>query len=104
MQNDTRVTAAPAGAAARSDRALRITAFFAVVMILIQFGLGMWQNLYGSVPASDNGKGAFTAFGDAVTNGPAVLATHAVLGTLLLLTGLVIVIRSIVSRRAAMGQ
>ncbi len=103
-QNDTRGSA-PAAPAARGggsgggDRGLRLNSFAAVVMLLIQYGLGIWVNLYAQIPASDKGKGTFAAFGAAVANGPVALTLHALLGTLLLVTAITLVIRAVLARK-----
>ena len=100
-QNDTRgnaaptATAAPGGSAIRGGRGLRINSISAAVMLLIEYGLGIWVNLYAEIPASDHGKGTFAAFGAAVAAGPAGLAVHAVLGTLLILTAIAVIVREI---------
>lgn len=78
---------------------LRTNAFAAVVMLLIELGLGVGVNLYSSLPASDNGKGLLTAFGAAVTEGPIALTLHALLGTLLLITGIAAVVRATLARQ-----
>lgn len=106
-QSDTRGSAAPAAAAARGrksvggGRGLRINSFSAAVMLLIEYGLGMWVNLYVKIPASDHGKGTFAALGAAVAAGPAGLAGHAVLGTLLLMTAIALIVRAALLRNAA---
>lgn len=106
-QHDTRgrdramPAAGRAGAATRADRGLRPNAFAAVVMLLLEYGLGIWVNLYAKIPASDQGKGIFAAFGAAVADGPVGLALHALLGTLLLVTAAILVIRAVLARKAA---
>jgi hypothetical protein len=93
LHNVSRATARMSG--------LRANSFAAVVMLLIEYGLGTWVNLYGRLPASDHGRGFVAAFGGAVANGPVVLAVHALFGTLLLLTGISAVVRAAMARRAA---
>lgn len=106
-QNDTRGSgsAAPAAAlgrsAARGGRGLRINSFSAAVMLLIEYGLGIWVNLYAQIPATDHGKGTFAAFGAAVAHGPVGLALHALLGTLLLVTAIALIVRAALARKAA---
>jgi hypothetical protein len=105
-QKDTRGNAAPAataapGSAVSSGRGVRITSFSAAVMLLIEYGLGIWVNLYAKVPASDHGKGTFAAFGAAVASGPAGLAVHAVLGTLLIVTAIALLVRAALARSTA---
>lgn len=104
-KNDTRgngeaaiaTTAAPATAG--GDSGLRPAAFSAAIILLIEYGLGMWVNLYAQIPESDHGKGLFAAFGAAVAHGPLTLTLHALLGTLLLVTGITVVIRAVLARK-----
>lgn len=100
-QNDTRGSdrAAPAAwAATRSDRGLWLSSFSAVVMLLVEYGLGIWVNLYAQIPASDHGKETFAAFAAAIADGPLALTLHALLGTLLLVTAITVVIRAVLAR------
>jgi hypothetical protein len=78
----------------RTTTALRANALAAIVMLLIQYCLGISVNLYSTLPASDHGKSLLSGFTSAVGDGPLVLSLHAVLGTLLLITALSAVIRS----------
>jgi hypothetical protein len=87
--------------AVRGAAGLRANAFAATVMLLAEFGLGIWVNLYAKIPAADHGKGVFAAFGAAVADGPVGLALHALLGTLLLVSAVTVVVRAAVARRAA---
>ncbi|HEX3462263.1 MAG TPA: hypothetical protein VHT49_15255 [Acidimicrobiales bacterium] len=73
---------------------LRANSLAAMVMLLLEFGLGIWVNLYGHLPASDQGKSAFTAFAHAVADGPVGLSLHALLGTLLVVTAAGAVVRT----------
>jgi hypothetical protein len=107
-QNDTRGGSraasgviARAGSADRDGRGLRPSAFAAVAMLLVEYGLGRWLNLYAQIPASDEGKGTFAAFGAAVANGPVALTLHALLGALLLVTAIAFLVRAIMARRSA---
>ena len=102
-QNATRGSgqAAPAALAASGGRGLRINSFSAAAMLLIEYGLGIWVNLYAKIPASDHGKGTFAAFGAAVADGPVGLAVHAVLGTLLLVTAIALIVRAARVRNTA---
>ena len=94
-------------APARADRELwrlRGQAFGALVMLIIQFAIGMVVNLYGTVPNADKGSGFLTAIGRAFSNGPAVLAIHAALGLLILLAAAALLVRAILARlRAVIG-
>ena len=74
---------------------LRANALAAVVMMLIQYSLGISVNLYSTLPASDHGKSLLSGFAAAVGKGPALLTLHALLGTLLLITALAALVRSL---------
>jgi hypothetical protein len=106
-QHDTRGSdraipaARDASATTRTGRGLRPNSFAAAVMLLLEYGLGIWVNLYANIPAADRGKGIFAAFGAALANGPVGLALHALLGTLLLVTAIILAIRAVVARMAA---
>jgi hypothetical protein len=88
-----------APSATASLNGLRTNSFAAVVMLLIEFALGVGVNIDAKLPASDFGKGLFPAFGGAVTGGPIVLTLHALLGTILLITGISAVVRASLARR-----
>jgi hypothetical protein len=92
----------PGGASnmAGKIRALRITTLAGLVMLLLEYGLGVWTNLYAHLPASDHGKTTFAAFGGAVAHGPVGLALHALLGTLLIVTAVSVVVRAALARQA----
>ena len=77
---------------------LRANSLAAVVMLVIEFALGIIVNLYAQLPASDAGKTLLAAFGAAVTDGPIALTLHALLGTLLLITGIAALVRASLSR------
>ena len=80
--------------------ALRGNCFGAIVMVLVQYGLGMWVNLYGQLPASDHGANIATGFARAVSKGPVGLSVHAILGVLLLLAATAALVRAVQIRRA----
>lgn len=75
-------------------RGLRANALAGLILLLIEYSLGISANLYATLPASDRGKTLFGAFGAAVGNGPVVVGIHAIVGTLLLFTGIAAVIRA----------
>jgi hypothetical protein len=66
----------------------------AVIMLLIQYGLGMGVNLYVTLPAAGSGG---RDIGKAFTSGPA-LAVHAVIGLLLILMALSMIVRAAIAR------
>jgi hypothetical protein len=89
------MTALPLPDRASRVGGLRANALAAVVMILIQYSLGISVNLYSTLPASDHGKSLLSGFAAAVGKGPALLTLHALLGTLLLITASVALVRSL---------
>jgi hypothetical protein len=74
---------------------LRRASFAAFVMLVVQFALGIYVNLYVTVPYADHGHG----FGQAIANGPAGLTLHIVLGLLLILAALGVLVQTILARR-----
>ena len=79
-------------------RDLRTNSFAAAVTLVIEFGLGIWTNLYANLPTSDHGKTMFAAFGHAVADGPVGLSLHAIVGTLLVITGISALVRAVFTR------
>lgn len=75
---------------------LRGTAFASIVLLLVEFGIGV--NLFGKIPKVDNGKSTFGGFAAALTNGPAALAIHATVGTLLIVAAIAAVVRAVYLR------
>ena len=75
-------------------RALRRASFSAFVLLLIQYGLGMYTNIYVTVPSADKGGG----FGKAISNGPAALSIHAVLALLLILAAIGLLVQAVMAR------
>lgn len=74
--------------------ALRGNSFGGVVMLLIQYGLGIWVNLYATLPTSDEGSNVVSGVARTITNGPVVLSMHAILGIALILTASAAVFRA----------
>ncbi len=73
---------------------LRANALAGLIMLLIEYSLGISVNLYSTLPASDRGKTLFAGPVAAVGNGPVLVTLHALLGTLLLVTGTAAVVRA----------
>src|SRR5215469_8797081 len=92
------VTTSSRAPSARDLARLRGQSFGMLVLLLIQFSVGIVVNLYVTVPAADRGSGFFGALGKALSNGPAALASHAGLGLLIVLAALALVVRSIIVR------
>ena len=61
-----------------------------LVMLVIQYGLGIILNLYVAVPASDAHAGILTE----IATAPLVLTVHAILGIALIGTGVLLVARA----------
>jgi hypothetical protein len=74
---------------------LRASTLGALVVPLLQYGLGIDANLYATLPASDHGESIFPAFAAAITKGPNIVIAHAVLGTLLLIGAVIVVVRAL---------
>jgi len=86
------------GRPARSQvTALRRASITALVLLLVQYGIGIGVNLYLTIPAADHGHG----FGTAISNGPAALSVHIILGLLLILAAAGLLVQAIVARHAA---
>jgi hypothetical protein len=77
---------------------LRASTLGALVVLLLQYGLGIDANLYATLPASDHGKSIFPGFAAAITMGPNIVIAHAVLGTLLLIGAVIVVVRALRTR------
>lgn len=84
---------------ARRIAGLRINAFAALVMLLIQLVLGMWVNLFATIPSADGGAGFLGAFVRAISIGPVGLSLHAIVGVLLLVSATAAAIRAVLLHR-----
>lgn len=94
----TTVSGTAAPLTARRVSGLRRASFAAFVMLVVQFALGTYVSLYVTVPSADHGHG----FGQAITNGPAGLTLHIVLGLLLVLAALGFLVQASLARRPAL--
>lgn len=92
---DAGTAALPAPAQqARRLSSLRRASLASLVMLIVQFGLGIGVNLYVSLPNADNGNGKVS---QAFTNGPA-LAVHVVVGLLLIVAAIGLLVQAIIAR------
>jgi hypothetical protein len=73
---------------------LRRGSMAALVLVVAEYAIGMYVNLYVTVPTADRGRGLSTA----ISNGPALLSVHAVVGLLLGLAALGVLVQSIIAR------
>jgi|SRR5579875_2188372 len=78
-------------------KGLRRASLAAFMILLVQYGFGMYVNLYATVPGTDHGKG----IGAAISNGPAALSVHAVLGMLLILSAIGALVQAVIARHWA---
>jgi hypothetical protein len=96
MSLQTESAAKPARMAATTALSrLRRGSLAALVLVVIEYAIGTYVNLYVTVPAADHGRGLSTAISD----GPAPLSVHAVVGLLLGLAALGVLVQSIMARR-----
>jgi len=70
---------------------LRRVSLAALVMLVVQYGLGIILNLYIAVPASDAHAGLMQE----IASGPAMLTLHALLGLGLIGAALVLLVRAV---------
>jgi hypothetical protein len=89
---------------------LRLQAFGAVIMICGEAGLGMFVNLFVTIPRhhtgsspSDYFSGSYHSVSWAITHGAIALVIHAVLGLLLAIMVIGIVVRSLFMGRRAIA-
>jgi hypothetical protein len=76
---------------------LRGSSFGMLVMLIVQFAIGIVVNLYVTVPAADQGS-MLHAVGRALSDPPAALASHAGLGLLIVLVSIGLVVRAVIAR------
>jgi hypothetical protein len=88
MSDTHAATAAVTDQASRLAR-MRISSLGAVIMLIIQFILGIVYNLYGTAPTAHKSIGLFSS---------PVLALHVILGILLIIAGIGQLIRAIGTR------
>src|SRR5262249_19110067 len=73
---------------------VRLGSLAVLVLVVVQYGIGMYVNLYVTVPRADHGHG----MGSAIANGPAVLSVHAVIGLLLGLGAVGVLVQAVIAR------
>ena len=93
----------------RRNRAARGWAFGLLIALLVQFGLGMYVNLFAQIPLNHPGHGASdffagsyhsVAWAETSPRAPLILAFHAGLGLFLVLGSLWLAVLAIRGRRA----
>jgi hypothetical protein len=75
---------------------LRRGSLAVLVLVVAEYLIGMYVNLFVTIPRADHDHGV----GSAIANGPAILATHAVIGLLLGLAALGVLVQAIMARHA----
>jgi thiol:disulfide interchange protein len=70
---------------------LRRLCLAALIMLVVQYGLGMVLNLYVAIPASD----AHADLMKEIASGPFTLTLHALLGLALIATAIVLLVRAV---------
>jgi hypothetical protein len=70
---------------------VRRVSLAALVMLVVQYGLGIFLNLYVAVPASD----AHASLVREIANGPLMLTVHASLGLALVGAALLLLVRAV---------
>jgi hypothetical protein len=81
--------------------ALRGNSFGVLMMLIVQFAIGIVVNLDVTVPAADKGSGLLGAIGKALSAGPVALGVHAGLGLLIIVSAVALVVRSVLARHTA---
>ena len=95
MSIDAKSATRSAGAAAPAGLArVRRGSLAVLVLVVAEYLIGMYVNLFVTIPRADHGH----SVGTAIANGPAILATHAVIGLLLGLAALGVLVRCCVTR------
>jgi hypothetical protein len=95
MSLDAKTATRPASPPAPASLArLRRGSLVALVLVVAEYLIGMYVNLFVTIPRADHGHGV----GSAIANGPAILATHAVIGLLLGLAALGVLVQAIMAR------
>ena len=91
--SDTHTATHAAGSRGRTPASrlarLRISSLGAVIMLIIEFILGIVYNLYGTAPTADKSIGLFSS---------PVLALHVVMSILLLVAAVMLLVRAIGAR------
>lgn len=88
--------------AATRLRGLRANSLAAVSILLVEYGLGIWVNLYRRLPAAEHGTDIATSFARAVSKGPIGLSVHALLGVILIVSAAMAIVRAVLVRRSCL--
>jgi hypothetical protein len=95
MSIDAKSAARPVSTAVPARLArVRRGSLAVLVLVVAEYLIGMYVNLFVTIPPADHDHSA----GTAIANGPAILATHAVIGLLLGLAALGVLVQAIMAR------
>ena len=95
METDTQSPARPVDSTTAAGLARVRRASLAVLVLLVaEYGIGMYVNTYVTIPRADHRAG----LGSAISNGPAILSIHAVTGLLLGLGALGVLVQAVKAR------
>lgn len=86
------------GRSARQIAGLRHASLGMAVALLAEYALGIAVNFYITVPSGYHSQGIGRAYADALTKGPLVLFIHAAIGTLLVGSAIVSLVRAVLAR------
>jgi len=76
---------------------IRRASLAVLAILVLEYGIGMYVNLYATLPRTDRGA----SIAAAVAHGPAAVSTHTVLGLLLGLGAIAVLVQAVRSRRPA---
>jgi hypothetical protein len=95
MSADTRAPGRPVvnATAARLAR-VRRGSLAVLVVLVAEYVIGMYVDLYVTIPRADHDRG----LGDAISNGPAMLSVHAVIGLLLGVGAIAVLVQAVIVR------
>ena len=94
MSLDAESPARPVKTATASLARVRRGSLAVLVLVVVEYGIGMYVNLYVAIPRADHGH----SVGSAIANGPATLSIHAVIGLLLGLGALGVLVQAVMAR------
>jgi hypothetical protein len=95
MNLDAKSPARPVRAAAPAGLArVRRGSLAVLVLLVAEYGIGMYVNLYVTIPRADHDRG----LGSAIANGPVTLSIHAVVGLLLGLEAVGVLVQAVIAR------
>jgi hypothetical protein len=96
MSLDAKSPARPVRSTATSSLArVRRGSLAVLVLVVVDYVIGMYVNLYVTIPRADHGR----SVGSAIANGPAMLSVHAVIGLLLGLGAVGVLVQAVMARQ-----